>query len=221
MRRALLLAGPAMILGAFLTSSALEAQIDFPHQTHSVFFSECTACHAGVPTGDWASTYPETSTCAACHDGTTAPSIDWAPPESPRASNLTFQHQDHGFACTTCHVPGGGEDLSLISIPEPTTCLGCHAPQAGGHMEAVEQCQTCHVPAAQSGLTARRMAEFPKPESHSFGGWVNGAWRHPRRITVPSAIPRGPAPAVTKARGLRPSTPSTSWPHTVRRPTAG
>ncbi len=174
MRRALLLAGPAMVLGAFLTSSTLEAQIEFPHQTHSVFFSECTACHAGVPTGEWASVYPETSTCAACHDGTTAPLLDWTPPESPRASNLTFQHQDHGFACTTCHVPGGGEDLSLIGIPEPTTCLGCHAPQVGSHMEAVEQCQTCHVPAAQSGLTARRMAGFPKPESHSFGGWING-----------------------------------------------
>jgi predicted CXXCH cytochrome family protein len=174
MRGALLLAGSAMVMGAFLTTSELEAQISFPHQTHSVFFSDCTACHGGVTTGEWASVYPETATCAACHDGTTAPSIDWTPPETPRESNLAFRHQAHGFACTMCHVPGGGEDLSLIAIPEPATCLGCHAPQAPSHLEAREQCQTCHVPAAESRLSAQRMAEFPKPESHRFGNWVDG-----------------------------------------------
>jgi len=174
MRRAALLAGLATALATVLTPATLEAQFRFPHETHSVFFSECTACHAGIPTGDWASVYPETSTCAPCHDGTTAPRVDWAPRESPRTSNLKFRHEIHGLPCTTCHVPGGGEDLSLIAIPEPSTCLGCHAPRAAGHLDALEQCQTCHVSAEEAGLSQRRMAEFPQPESHKYGNYTDG-----------------------------------------------
>ncbi len=43
MKRALVLAGSALILGAVLGASALEAQSGFPHEKHSVFFSDCGA----------------------------------------------------------------------------------------------------------------------------------------------------------------------------------
>ncbi len=171
MRRALLLAGSAMVFAALFSASQLQAQIQFPHQTHSVFFPDCATCHAGIPTGDWATTYPDVSTCAACHDGSTAPNIDWTPPANPRPSNLAFEHQPHAFDCKTCHVPGGGDDLSKISIPQPSVCLGCHAPQAAGHLEAREQCKTCHVPVVQSTLTNADVAKFPMPASHQAGNF--------------------------------------------------
>ncbi|MGW8265197.1 MAG: hypothetical protein ACWGSQ_02450 [Longimicrobiales bacterium] len=166
MKRALALAGTAAVLGGFLSVSALGAQSEFPHEKHSVFFSECSACHSGVAAGDWASVYPDVTTCAGCHDGTTAPEIGWEPAESPRPSNLAFRHQAHAFDCATCHLPGGGEDLSQIAIPQPATCLGCHAPQAGGHLEAAGMCQTCHVPAVDSRLSEADVADFPHPASH-------------------------------------------------------
>lgn len=173
MKRALVLAGSALILGAVLGASALEAQSEFPHEKHSVFFSDCGACHAGVTSGSWEGVYPEVSTCTACHDGGTAPTIGWAPPDGPRASNLGFKHDPHTvFGCTDCHVPGGGEDLSTMAFPEPATCLGCHAPQAESHLEALEECQTCHVPVAESRLWDQDMAGFPKPDSHLFGDFV-------------------------------------------------
>ena len=80
MKRALLLAGSAMALGAFLSASTLEAQNEFPHEKHSVFFSDCGACHAGVTSGTFEGVYPQAATCAACHDGNTAPNI--SPPDS-------------------------------------------------------------------------------------------------------------------------------------------
>jgi predicted CXXCH cytochrome family protein len=169
MRRALFFANPATVLGAFFWFSAAAAQSEFPHQTHSVFFSECGACHSGVTTGAWEGVYPETSTCTACHDGSTAPNIDWTPPDEPRASNLAFRHDVHAFECATCHVPGGGEDLALLAMPAPAICLGCHAPQAEGHLEAQGQCQTCHVPVVESRLSEDAIRTFPHPASHDAG----------------------------------------------------
>ena len=51
MKRTLLLAATATVLGAGAWFEALDAQERFPHQTHSVFFAECNACHAGVSSG--------------------------------------------------------------------------------------------------------------------------------------------------------------------------
>jgi len=172
MKRALLLAGSAMILGGILNLSALGAQSEFPHQTHSVFFSDCGTCHTGVVSGDWASTYPQVATCAACHDGNTAPNIGWTTPAGPRASNLGFRHEAHAFDCAMCHIPGGGDDLSLIAIPQPATCLGCHAPTAESHLEAKGMCQTCHVPAVESRLSEADVADFPQPASHTAGNFA-------------------------------------------------
>lgn len=171
MRRALFLAGSAMVLGGFLTASALEAQGSFPHEKHSVFFADCGACHGGVGSEGFDGVYPEVATCAACHDGNTAPEIGWTPPAGPRASNLGFKHEPHGFDCATCHIPDGGEDLSLMRLPRPSTCLSCHAPQADGHLSAEGMCQTCHVPVVESGLSSSDVTGFPTPASHRSDGF--------------------------------------------------
>jgi hypothetical protein len=172
MTRALFLAGSAIVLGGSLSPSALEAQSSFPHEKHAIFFADCGACHGGVTSEGFDGVYPETATCAACHDGSTAPEIDWAPPDGPRASNLGFRHEPHGFDCATCHIPEGGEDLSLMMIPRPSTCLSCHAPQAEGHLSARGMCQTCHVPVVESSLSADDVAGFPAPASHRLGDFA-------------------------------------------------
>jgi len=169
MRRALLLAGSALILSGFLGIPSVSAQSEFPHEKHSVFFSDCATCHGGITSGDFSEVYPDPAFCTACHDGSTAPSIDWTPAESPRASNLTFRHEPHAFDCATCHLPSGAEGLAPVSIPQPTVCLGCHAPQVNSHLEAREMCQTCHVPAVESPIFAQGMSGLPKPESHEYG----------------------------------------------------
>ena len=175
MKRALKLAAPALILGAFLGASNIEAQSEFPHEKHSIFFSDCTACHAGVSSGSFEGVYPEASFCTACHDGGTAPVIGWTTPEDPRPSNLGFEHAPHtAFDCTNCHIRGESDDLSAITFPRPSLCLGCHAPQAENHMAAVEECQTCHVPATESGSWATAPDGFPRPDSHRFSDFIRG-----------------------------------------------
>lgn len=143
MKRALLLAATATVLGVGVWIEALDAQERFPHQTHSVFFAECNACHAGVSSGKAEELFPQPSMCAPCHDGATAPSIRWKTP-APRESSLRFTHTTHPFPCAMCHLPESPEDLAAMSLPQPETCLGCHAP-GQKHLQ-VEDCGTCHAP---------------------------------------------------------------------------
>jgi predicted CXXCH cytochrome family protein len=141
MRHRTLQAILATVLGMSLHPAALSAQSDFPHERHSVFFSECTACHAGIQEAGEAGIFPESTTCATCHDGATAPTISWRAP-GPRQSSLSFNHPSHVFGCETCHLPEGPEDLAALSMPEPETCLGCHA--SGTTHEQAEDCGLCH-----------------------------------------------------------------------------
>ncbi len=169
MKKMMRLAVSALVLRALFGPTVLEAQSEFPHEKHALFYPECSACHAGVTTGEWEGVYPELATCTACHDGSTAPQIDWTPPEGPRSSNLAFQHEPHGFGCAMCHVPEGDEDLSGLRFPRPSTCLGCHAPETESHLAPETPCSTCHVPAAKAPFSNKGMSGLPRPASHRFG----------------------------------------------------
>jgi len=164
MRRAVLLIGLGMLSVSASGPRRVNAQVTFPHDRHSLFFSDCTVCHGGIPAGVPADSYPEFSFCTACHDGTTAPSITWERPD-PRASNLGFDHTHHDFGCSFCHLPSGEEDLTQLSFPVPETCLGCHAPEVENHLQA-EQCDFCHVPVVDALLEQSRISEFPMPGFH-------------------------------------------------------
>ncbi|MFC1661892.1 hypothetical protein ACFL3S_10660, partial [Gemmatimonadota bacterium] len=170
MRRPTQLAGAATVLGGLLLGSTLEAQQRFPHETHSVFFAECSACHGGIGSGTGEGLYPENSMCAACHDGSTAPQIQWETP-GPRNTNLGFDHALHELECEMCHLPGGTEDLSSLAIPEPEVCMGCHTPEAESHLQ-IERCSFCHVPVVDASLSQEVVAGFPKPGSHSAAGFA-------------------------------------------------
>lgn len=173
MKRAILLAMSALILGAISGRDPLVAQdqqpFRFPHEIHAGFFSECSACHTVSPSGTV--TYPEPSLCSACHDGSTAPNISWRPP-APRPTNLHFTHVPHDFGCESCHLPAGDQNLADMQIPKPEVCLGCHAPQAPSHLQAVDYCGTCHVPVVQSTLTETEVATIPAPPSHASSSWA-------------------------------------------------
>jgi len=142
MKRALCLAATATLLGVGGWASPTDAQVRFPHETHSVFFADCNACHAGVSSGKAEEIFPQVSMCAACHDGASAPTIPWKP-RAPRESSLRFTHPSHPFPCATCHLPEGPEQLAAMALPQPETCLGCHAPSTK-HFQ-VEDCGTCHA----------------------------------------------------------------------------
>jgi len=151
MREFLNLAAFATVLGASVPATTLVAQeFSFPHEIHSAFFSECSACHSGITSGEPGGVYPEVATCTACHDGATAPGIQWEPPEA-RNSSLRFTHSPHDFGCETCHLPQGSDHLEALSLPEPETCMGCHAPERK-HEEA-EQCDYCHAKVDDFSLT--------------------------------------------------------------------
>jgi hypothetical protein len=170
MRRFAVSAGMVMVLSSLLVAPTLEAQQRFPHETHSVFFAECGACHTDLSSGAAEGLYPESSMCTACHDGSTAPEIQWERPE-PREGNLDFTHDPHAFECGMCHLPGGPEDLSDLGFPQPAVCLGCHAPEAESHLQ-VEECSFCHVPVVESGLGQEAVSGFPKPPSHEASSFA-------------------------------------------------
>jgi len=161
MRRTLLLALSAMALGSFVTPTGLTGQSGFPHDKHSGFFSDCGACHAGIASGTPADVYPEFTLCAACHDGTTGPIIEWQAP-GPRESSLAFTHAPHGFGCNMCHLPGGEEDLAALSYPEPELCLSCHAPDT---QHQVADCGFCHAKVT----TLQRTQDEAAPPFHGNG----------------------------------------------------
>ncbi len=165
MRRATMSALAATAFASFVQATALGAQDGFPHEKHSVFFAECTACHAGVTTGDADAVYPEFATCGGCHDGNTGPVIEWQAPES-RASSLAFDHAPHAFDCATCHLPGGEDDLASMAYPEPESCFGCHAPDTQ-HQQA-EDCGFCHA-----RVTSFRLTQDGAREPFHGVGFVN------------------------------------------------
>ena len=156
MKRTLLLAMAGIALGHGAWFGPLDAQERFPHQVHSVFFADCNACHAGVASGKAEEVFPQAAMCMACHTGQTAPVIRWKPP-APRESSLRFTHTAHPFPCAMCHLPEGPENLAAMAIPEPESCLGCHA-QGQKHLQ-VEDCGVCH--AAVTSLRVRGPGSGP------------------------------------------------------------
>lgn len=170
MKRAWYLAGLAVLLGGSASAPRVVAQEGFPHQPHSVFFAECEACHGGIATGTEEEFYPDFGLCAACHDGSTAPEIQWERPDF-RISNLRFDHLSHGFECRACHLPAAPEAQPDMGFPKPATCLGCHVATVENHLQAVGDCQTCHVPVVGSGLPQETVDGFPEPPSHRTVGY--------------------------------------------------
>ncbi len=174
---------PTRVLVAWtvLVPAALGAQrgAAFPHRQHGNLFPTCTGCHAGISTGNTATSFPAPEQCRLCHNGTDVRAVTWTRP-TPHAGMLKFSHPVHARsadsaarACATCHSPGDTAWMN-VSRPVPATCLSCHTHAASGHLADDNACATCHIPLTQArDLTRERIAAFPRPPSHERSDFVS------------------------------------------------
>ena len=101
---------------------------------------------------------------------------------------LRFSHQSHlkyadsaARQCATCHSPGRAS--MNVSLPEPATCLACHAHAAPAHLADDNKCATCHVAlTAARDVPAWRITAFPLPPSHE-----RASFRTQHAVTVETA----------------------------------
>lgn len=169
MKRAMLIGVAVLTAGAGALLSR-PSQESFPHARHAGLFPTCTACHAGIASGDAAqlvSVTPET--CAACHDGQTAPRVTWAGPGEREADNLRTVHPGHPeLPCGACHQTPGTSGAMEVQAASFGACKACHAPQAETHHAADVNCSQCHLKLTEAtAMSAAAIAAFPAPASHS------------------------------------------------------
>ncbi|MBL0172053.1 MAG: cytochrome c3 family protein [Gemmatimonadaceae bacterium] len=151
---------------------ARQAAPRFSHEKHQKLFPQCSGCHAGIPTGTLATSFPDTATCGECHNNRDRKKVEWSGP-TRAASNLRFTHVDHlgltdaeGAACITCHATPDAKWMQ-VDRAKPAQCLACHTHRASAHLAADNRCASCHVPLTQAKtLSVARIAAFPKPPSH-------------------------------------------------------
>ena len=155
------------------TTTSANAPVKFPHAKHDKLFPQCAGCHAGIPTGDKATSFPDTATCGECHNNRDQKKVAWSGPVKS-ASNLKFSHVTHkaetdaeGGKCITCHATPDAKWMH-VDRAKPEGCQSCHTHKRTGHLTPDNRCSTCHVPLAKAtALSVARIAAFPKPDSHS------------------------------------------------------
>jgi len=166
-----------LVVGAALVAPtarllARQASPPFPHAKHQKLFPQCAGCHAGIPSGDRVTSFPDTALCGECHNNRDIKKVSWTKP-TPTASNLRFSHVEHlpltdgdGAQCITCHATPDAKWMH-VGRAAPAQCLSCHTHRARAHLAADNRCASCHVPlTAATSLTAARIGAFPKPASH-------------------------------------------------------
>jgi hypothetical protein len=183
------LAAAALTVLPVLARAQQAQRQPFDHYRHRALFPTCTTCHEEPARGE-GPLYPDAAKCAACHDGTVRPRIDWRPPPGPRRTNLRFDHalvptmtppgQPEPPGCTVCH---GQEDKPWMAVERVnmTRCLSCHNVTTA-HLAAPDSaCTVCHLPLLKAAqLTREDVAAFPQPPSHREPGWAEGHGRAAR-----------------------------------------
>ena len=165
----------ALLLAVAIPTSRVmgrQATPRFLHAQHDKLFPQCSGCHQGIPTGNLATSFPDTTMCGECHNNRDRAKAAWTAP-TRTASNLRFTHVRHdsltvatGTGCTTCHATPDAKWMH-VERATPAQCQSCHTHRASAHLAIDNRCTTCHVPLAQAkALTVGRIAAFPKPPSH-------------------------------------------------------
>lgn len=153
-------------------AQAAPTVVRFPHDKHDKLFPQCAGCHAGIPTGDRVTSFPDSAMCGQCHNGRDKKKVAWlAPTRTP--SNLRFAHDTHrqqtgeaGAQCQSCHAAPDAKWMH-VERAKPAQCQGCHTHRTSGHLAAETRCSTCHVPLTKATeLSVARISAFPKPETH-------------------------------------------------------
>lgn len=158
---------------------AAQAADSFPHAAHRRLFTTCATCHAGIPAGDRATSFPDPLMCRNCHDGQTQRVVYWTPRAEPRPTTLAFTHPAHarasadmegdsGLTCTGCHaLADRSAGLMAVGRARPETCIECHTGRPVPHL-AQASCAPCHRAAsAQAQMAAG--GTMLKPPSHVAG----------------------------------------------------
>lgn len=168
------LGGQAPHAAAAARTTPAPQQAAFPHSAHEGLFPLCTGCHEGIPLGNPADFYPEPASCTGCHDGVREARVAWQGP-SPRTSNVRFEHRAHAedlaragdppLDCAACHIPEGGQRMSVVAEVQLGGCWTCHAHTASEH-EVDAACTTCHVPLAATTFDRARIEALPVPSDH-------------------------------------------------------
>ena len=163
---------------AHAQSTAPENQTRFPHAQHEKLFPQCSGCHQGIPTGDRATSFPDSALCGECHNNRDQQKVAWSTPyHAP--SNLKFSHREHDRQsgaksenCSTCHAPRSPSWMH-VERATPAQCRSCHTHNAAAHFSVDNRCATCHLTLAQATrLPLARLAAFQKPESHEKGDFA-------------------------------------------------
>jgi hypothetical protein len=182
MTLARLLVTGAIALAGLASTSVAQQRAGFPHGKHAKLFVGCSACHAGVTTGETARVYPPVATCTNCHNGRDEKVVEWRAP-AQRPNNLRFSHREHdrkaaleneAVSCGSCHATAPDTSWMRVGRARADGCVGCHEHRAPAHLAEASACRTCHVPLPQArALPVSRIAGFPKPPSHANEGFAS------------------------------------------------
>lgn len=158
--------------------AAAQQTATFDHTKHAKLFPACTSCHAGAAAAG-RPLWPDSASCAVCHDGTIQRRVAWQSPESLR-TNLRFDHLTHMRAtvvrqaaggqsppsCMDCHSASGAPWMA-VQPPVVARCLGCHQLPPAHFAAPDTACATCHLPLARATrLTRADVAVIDTPPSH-------------------------------------------------------
>lgn len=160
--------------------AAAAAPSGFDHEKHRKLFPACETCHLGA-SEPGKSIWPDSASCATCHDGTIESRVSWQPPTVAPRTNLRFDHTAtaevklHPAECVDCHAKKGASWMTVERVL-PERCLDCHKVTTVHFAAPDSMCAYCHVPLVRATkLVRKEIADFPKPPSHDSSDWVRGS----------------------------------------------
>ncbi|HEU5261545.1 MAG TPA: hypothetical protein VFU41_09010 [Gemmatimonadales bacterium] len=153
----------------------------FDHEQHRKLFPACETCHLGAFEAG-APLWPDSASCATCHDGTIEERVSWQPSAELPRTNQRFDHSPAADVklhpagkCVDCHAQEGAPWMTVERVTL-VRCLDCHEIKTG-HLAAPDTaCGICHLPLVRAArLTREDIAEFPKPPSHDELDFARGS----------------------------------------------
>ena len=150
-----------LALGLFLCAALAHAD-DFSHKTHLALDGlECTTCHSKASKSASAtdSLLPPGTVCESCHDGGSAPYVEWEP-KAAAERIFQFNHEFHlGMGNVAPIIAVAIDDGKYLGYPRgerehlntEVSCVACHRGldqaekvDSSLHLPAMADCLVCH-----------------------------------------------------------------------------
>ena len=165
----------ALLASTWAVAAGALQEDPFPHENHAGLFPLCGGCHQGIEEGDRATFYPEPGQCDQCHDGVQEDVVVWEAPSRP-PSNVVYDHVVHvqeledsgdpAQSCEACHSESPESRMSVTAAERLDTCWSCHAHETDEHYAIGFECESCHVPIADTDFGLTRLESLPRPVIH-------------------------------------------------------